>query len=257
MRKYFSYIYNYFKNYTFFALYIFSRPKLLVLVFKGVYIPQYVQYEWTNKFRINTFIDIGAHYGNISKVINYMSPKTIIYAFEPIKQKRDLIKSKIKSNNFIVETLALSDHTGSQNFYEYDYSASSSFLKPNPKIFNKHIHIAKSYAVKVTTLDQYFDKKKLKKPIFIKMDTEGTENLIIRGGQKLLAQASLIIIEASFIKYRKKQCLFDEIYSNLIKLGFAYKGSMPDSNYYPVFGPTRVENAIFIKKGEILNYSQK
>lgn len=237
-----------FKNYTFFALYIFSRPKLMLLVFKGVYLPQYIQYEWTSKFKVNTFIDVGANDGNISQVINYISPKTTIFAFEPIKSKKSLIESKIKSNNLIVETLALSDHTGSQNFYEYDFSAASSFLKPNPKFFNKHIHIAKSYPVNIITLDQYFNKKKLKKPIFIKMDTEGTENLIIRGGQKLLEQTSLIIIETSFIKHRKNQCLFDEIYSSLIKLGFTYKGSMPDSNYYPAFGSTRVENSIFIKK---------
>ena len=237
-----------FKNYIFFALYLLSRPKLLKLLFKGVYLPQYIQYGWISKLKINTFIDIGANDGNISQVINYIFPKTTIYAFEAIKQKKSLIKSKIKSKNLIVEALALSNHTGSQIFYEYDFSAASSFLKPNPKIFNKHIHIAKSYLVKTITLDQYFDKKKLKKPIFIKMDTEGTENLIIRGGQKILKQASLIIIETSFIKYRKNQCLFDEIYSNLIKLGFAYKGSMTDSNFYPIFGPSRVENAIFIKE---------
>lgn len=250
-----NYLYSYrgetIKNYIFFALYLFIRPKLLILVFKGVYLPQYIQYEWISRFRISTFIDIGANDGNISKAINYISPKTTIFAFEPIKQKKSIIESKIKSDNLTVETLALGDHTGIQEFYEYDFLPASSFLKPDPKIFGKKI--AKSYPVKITTLDQYFDKKKFKKPVFIKMDTEGTENLIIRGGQKLLRQASLIIIETSFIKHRKNQCLFDEIHSYLIKLGFTYKGSMPDSNYYPIFGPTRVENSIFIRKEEISN----
>ena len=235
-----------FRNYAFFALYLLSRPKLLLLLFKGIYLPQYIQYEWISRFRINTFIDIGANDGNISQVINYLFPKATIFAFEPIKQKKNLIESKIKSTNLIVETLALSDHTGSQIFYEYDFSPASSFLRPDPKVFKKKI--AKSYPVKIITLNQYFKKIQLKKPIFIKMDTEGTENLIIRGGQKLLKQASIIIVETSFTYYRKNQCLFDEIYSRLIKLGFTYKGNMPDSNYYPVFGPNRVENSIFIKK---------
>lgn len=254
MRKVIQYLHNYvnhlkgaFKNYTFFALYLISRPKILTLIFKGIYIPQYLQYEWISKHQIGTFIDIGANDGNISKVINYLFPKTKIYAFEPIKRKVGSIKSRIISDKLVVESLALGDHTGYDMFYEYDFSAASSFLKPIPKNFNKHIQIAKSYLVKVTTLDLYFNQIKLKKPIIVKMDTEGTENLIIKGGQELLRQASSIIIESSFAKYRKNQCLFDEIYGYLTKLGFEYKGSMPDSNFYPVFGPVRVENAIFIK----------
>lgn len=261
MKKALSYIYNFlkggFKNNASFALYIFSRPELLMLIFKGIYLPQYLQYEWTSKFQINTFIDIGAHDGSVSKVINYISPQTAIFAFEPIKQKKSLIKSQIKSSNLKAESLALSDHIGSQNFYEYNYPPASSFLKPDHKIFKKNIHITKSYPVKITTLDRYFDKKKLEKPIFVKMDTEGTENLIIRGGQKLLKQVSLIIIETGFVKSRKNQCLFEDVYKNLTKLGFTYKGKMLDSNFYPIFGPMAHENSIFIKKGELLNYLQK
>lgn len=253
--KFISKIYNYFrsvtKNYTFFILYLITRPKLLLPLLKGIYLPQYIQYEWMGKFQINTFIDVGAHDGNISRVINYMFPQSTIFAFEPLKQKRDLIKSKIGPGNLIVETLALSNHVGSKNFYEYDYPAASSFLKPNleRKDFTKKI--AKTYSVRITTLDKYFDKKKLKKPIFIKLDTQGTENLIIKGGQKVLRQVSLIIIEASFVKSYEDQCLFDEVYEALVKLGFVYKGGMLDSHFYPIFGPLIQENAIFIKKGEL------
>lgn len=253
MREKISSFYNFingpFKNYIFFTLYLFTRPKSLILVFKGIYLPQYFQYEWISKLQINTFIDIGAYDGTVSKVINYISPKTTIFAFEPIPKKKSLIESKINSDKLIVETMALGDHIGSQNFYEYNYQAASSFLKPAPKNRGTFATtIAKDYFVKVTTLDQYFEKKKLKKPIFIKMDTQGTEHLILKGGQKLLKQSSLIIIETSFAKIYQDQCLFDNIYCELIKMGFTYKGSMLDSNFYPFFGPDIGENSIFIKK---------
>lgn len=238
-------------NLAFFVLYLLSRPHLLILPLKGMYLPQYIQYEWIRKFQIGTFIDIGAHDGNISRVINYMFPKTVIFAFEPLKQKRALIKSKIRSGKLIVETLALSDRTGKKIFYEYDYRAASSFLKPNIKKESFTKKIAKSYPVRITTLDQYFAEKKLKKPIFIKMDTQGIENKIIKGGQKILKQVSLIIIEASFAKSYEDQCLFDEVYDKLVKLGFVYKGGMLDSHFYPIFGPLNQENAIFIKKEEM------
>ena len=258
MLEKFLYLYNVikrsFSNYIFFTFYILYRPNLLRLFFDGIYVPQYLQYEWMKKFQINTFIDIGANDGNVSKAINYISPKTIIYAFDPIRKKKDLILSKIKSSNLIVEDLALSDHIGSQDFYEYNHSPSSSFLKPNPKVFMKSIKIAKCYPVKITTLDRYFDKKRIKKPIFIKMDAEGVEDLIIRGGEKLLKKSSLVVIEIAFIESRKNQSTFDNIYGEMDKLGYIYKGSIFDSHFYPKFGPKIYENSLFIKKRELSNY---
>lgn len=252
--KFYNYLKSVIKNYTFFTLYLLSRPSLFIPLIRGVYLPQYIQYDWMRRFQINTFIDIGSHNGAISRVINYMFPQATIYAFEPLKQKRDLIKSKIKSNNFFIETLALSNHIGKQSFYEYDYLAASSFLKPNPKRKTFTKEIARSYIVKVTTLDKYFEKKEVRRPIFVKMDTQGTENLIIKGGQKVLKLASLIIIETSFIKTYRDQCLFDNIYNSLTKMGFTYKGGMLDSHFYPIFGPLVQENAVFIKKGDLSNY---
>lgn len=251
---YFDFIKKSFKNIIFFAFYILSRPNLLKLFFKGIYLPQYLQYEWMNKFQINTFIDIGANDGYVSKAINYISPKTTIYAFEPIRKKKDLIISKIKSHKLIVEDLALSDHSGVQDFYEYNHSPSSSFLKPNSNVFTKSINIAKSYPVKITTLDKYFNGKKIKKPIFIKMDVEGVEDLVIKGGGKLLDKTSLVVIEVAFIESRKNQPSFDNIYSQMNKLGFMYKGSTSDSHFYPIFGPKIYENSLFIKRGELSNY---
>lgn len=244
-------------NYIFFGLFLLSKPSLLIPLLKGVYLPQYVQFTWLRKFKINTFIDIGANNGDVSKVIHHLFPKTIIYAFEPLKHKKNLIKSKIKSKKIFIATLAISDHTGKQIFHEYDYLPASSFLKPNPerKTFTKNV--SKSYPVYTTTLDKYFFKKILKKPIAIKMDTQGTEELIIKGGKKILKQVSLIVVEASFIQTYKNQCLFDKIYKDLTMLGFVYKGGMLDSHFYPMFGPMVQENAVFVRKGHFSNYLLK
>lgn len=246
-----------YKNSIFFAFYVLSRPHLLIVALKGIYLPQYVQFEWFKKFKIGTFIDMGANEGNVSNVINYISPSTKIFAFEPLKEKDKRIRNKVKSKNLTVEPLALSDHNGTQTFHEYDFHAASSFIKPDPARFSKYMQVAKSYPVKMTTLDQYFKNKELKKPIFVKMDVEGTENFIIKGGQKTLKQVSFIVIETSFIQVRKTQCQFEEIYNQLTKIGFVYKGSMFDSFFYPLFGGMPCENSIFIRKGELLNYLDK
>lgn len=236
------------KNYFFFAIYILLRPSLLKLIFKGIYLPVYLQYEWLKKYHIGTFVDVGALDGHVSKSINHIFPKTKIFVFEPILEKYNLIKSKIKSSNIIVENIALSDRQGESNFHEYDYTGASSLLYPEPKnkeIFGKHI--LKSYPVKLLTLDKYFKNKKLKKPIVLKMDTQGTENLIIKGGGKFLKDVSLIIVETSFVNFYQNQCSFEDIYLSLEKLGFVYKGKILDSDFYPFFGLAVQENSVFIR----------
>lgn len=233
-----------------FGLYTLTRTGKIPLVWQGIYLPQYFQYEWMSKLDIGTFIDIGAHDGTVSTVINFISPKTDIYAFEPIPTKKSLIESKVKSDNLIVETAALSNYEGSQEFFEYGFQTASSLLKPemqNKKMWSVKTTIVKKYDVSVTTLDTYFKNRKLKTPIFIKMDTQGTEDLIIKGGRKLLKKASAVIIETSFIKFYKNQCLFGDVYTEMTQLGFAYKGNLKESNFYPSFKPLVAENSLFVK----------
>ncbi|MCR4264515.1 MAG: FkbM family methyltransferase [Candidatus Roizmanbacteria bacterium] len=134
--------------------------------------------------------------------------------------------------------------------FEYGFQTASSLLNPesrNKGIWSVKTTIAKKYTVNVTTLDTYFKNIKLKEPIFIKMDTQGTEDLIIKGGQKLLKKASVLIIETSFVKFYKNQYLFDDVYKEITKLGFSYKGNLLESNFYPYFKPPMGENSLFIK----------
>jgi FkbM family methyltransferase len=240
---------NRFKNIAFFCLYIISRPKLLLLIFKKIYLPVYVQYEWLKKFNIGTIVDIGANQGTVTYALAALCPDADIYAFEPIKYVCDMMKQKVKSlHNVTVINKALGNRNGKILFYVNKHSPSSSMLPLSP-LDKKIIPVyTKKTTVQAITLDTYFKNKIVKQPIFIKIDVQGAENIVFEGGKDFLNKTSVIHVETGFETVYKNQCLFGDIYRMLIRSGFVYHGSITDSNFYPVFSISYFENSFFIKK---------
>ena len=239
------------KNYLFFLFYVLLNPWLIRLLLKKIYLPAYPQYAWLKKYNINTVIDIGAYHGDVSKVMSHLFPNAAIYAFEPNPgQYQKMKRSCYKLNNFIPINIALSNKGGRKtNFYVNAYAPASSLLPPSAtyKKIDKRVTKLTKISIMTTALDIYFNDKKLKKNIFIKMDTQGTEKLVLQGGRKILEQASIVHIETSFKKLYKNQCLFNDIYEILTGFGYRYKGSMTESHFYPDYQLSDQENSIFIK----------
>ena len=120
---------NKIKIYAFFILYLLSRPHLLLLIIKKIYLPVYIQYEWIRNYNIKTFIDVGANQGKVSRVIQYFFPSATIYAFEPMRKEFENLKKIFISPQIIINNLALSNSVGKTEFYINNHAPSSSILK--------------------------------------------------------------------------------------------------------------------------------
>lgn len=240
------------KNYIFFAIYCFLNPRLFKLVFHRVYIPVYVQYEWLKDYNIKTIIDVGACYGRDSRVLNYLFPKAMIYAFEPIKENCQLIKANFFPKNLVLENIALSNKPGKAAFYKNYYLPGSSLLPLEQKFKKKYKFLSKTerIEVKTTTLDNYFKNREIKEDVFLKIDVQGAENLVLKGGKNFLKRVSIIHIEVLFDRLYKGQGFFEEIYNYLTKLGFRYLGEIPGSEFYPSFELRDGVNSIFINSNK-------
>jgi hypothetical protein len=55
---------------------------------------------------------------------------------------------------------------------------------------------------------------------FIKLDTQGSELDIMKGGQKTLDNAKYILIETSVVEYNENAPLKEEIFNYLSSIGF-------------------------------------
>lgn len=239
---------NKIKNYLFFVLYILVNPRLLKIFLRRIYIPVYIQYEWLNKYDIGTVVDVGTYHGDILQSLHYLFPEADLHAFEPVKENCRLIKSKIHSKKLLINKVALSNKVGKSNFFKNEYLPASSILPFNSNYSIKYNFMDKVTLeeVNTTTLDVYFKNKKIKNNIFLKVDTQGAEGLVLKGGKNFLEKVAIIHVETSFDELYLNQDKFDEIYSYLFGLEFKYFGDVKDSDFYPFFSPEHRVNSIFV-----------
>ena len=83
--------------------------------------------------------------------------------------------------------------------------------------------------------------------ILIKIDVQGSEDKVIRGGQKTLRRAKAVIVETSFTELYDGQPLFHDIYEGLRSLGFSYSGSWAPDLKNPLDGSHLQQDSIFVR----------
>lgn len=235
------------KNNIFFVIYILFNPGLLKLIFRGIYIPVYIQYEWMKGLKIGTVIDVGAYRGKVSLVLSFLFPEAQIFAFEPSGEIQEL--SKKDKKNIKIENLAVGEKNRTSFLYETVFGPASSLLRLSLRYkesLKNHLKVSKRTKVKVTTLDEYFKGKKLKKPIFLKIDTQGMEGLVLKGSQSLLKDVAIIHLESPIKELYKGQAYFDELYEYLTKRNFKFIGDIPDSQFFPRFYLPDVINCVYV-----------
>jgi FkbM family methyltransferase len=138
------------------------------------------------------FYDIGANYGFYTLLSQEFITNGEIHVFEPNPNIFQLLKENSRLDifkNTFLNKLALSDKNGESEFYNLDikgHSGASSLIK--------YDHFKKYEIIKVKTmkLDDYISN--YKPPNLIKIDTEGSENLILKGGLNLIKKFRPIII---------------------------------------------------------------
>jgi FkbM family methyltransferase len=179
--------------------------------------------HWFLDLNISTVLDIGANIGQSTKTISELLPNANIYAFEPIPECFRKLNDKF-SNDSKVKTINLA--LGEIDFGVNLSSASSSFLsmKDLHKDAFPRTKEDKTIKVKVDRLDNVAAGLLLQTPIIAKIDVQGFEDRVIKGGKDTLSRCSLLIVETSFSELYEHQALFDDIYNSLQLLGFKYVG---------------------------------
>ncbi len=177
--------------------------------------------------KIRTVIDLGAHTGEYSEFLSSFFRAEATYAFEPLPECVAAIEAKShKITNLKIFNCALSDQAGRMTFYRNSYGPSSSLLRV-AEIHKREFPETRQetpLTVNVSRLDDLLDPSTLKKDVLIKMDVQGAEDKVIRGGRKLFALARCVLVEMSFVAMYEGQPLFEEIHSLLSEKGLRFHG---------------------------------
>jgi FkbM family methyltransferase len=184
-----------------------------------------------NNLRVATVIDVGANVGQWLKAVNPSSIDGSVWCFEPLEVPfKELEKCAKSYPNVKVFKLAFSDFAGSANmFVASNGGASSSISAPTEHLkLHSAIEFSKSETVKVSTIDEFFSKHELSLPVYLKIDTQGHEWNVIKGGIKTLKSVAVVELESSMTAQYQGEKAHHDLMNEIINLGFVYyTGSNP------------------------------
>ena len=168
-------------------------------------------------------VDVGASGGLDFRWINFTSSIRAIL-FEPDPRVYDVLKSSGRDNLIILNS-ALSDSVNEIDFHLCKKQQVSSVYLPNFDFLNKFIdpgrfEVLKSIRLKTDTLDNQLRKNGIQEVDFIKLDTQGSELSILKGGADSLKKASGLEVEVEFAELYENQPLFNEVDSFVRKMDF-------------------------------------
>jgi FkbM family methyltransferase len=202
-------------------------------------------------YGINTVIDIGANIGQFSKSLRMNGYKKKIVSFEPLSSAHNkLLKNSKNDHNWkVAPRMAIGSEDSQIKMYIAGNSQSSSALE----MLNSHIDAATnskyigSEMADIKMLDsvchEFINQEDR---IFLKIDTQGFEDRVLAGGQKLMKQVFGIQIEMSLVLLYKDQILYEEMTSKMKDLGFELWFITPEFSD-PVSGRLLQVDATFVR----------
>jgi FkbM family methyltransferase len=141
---------------------------------------------------IRCIYDIGANKGDWTREakVHFPDANFILIEGNPI-HKRDLEKT---GYTYFIQ--ALSDGKGTREFYSIGKTGDSFY-----KELTAHYTNIKPLEIDVESLDNLCDAKKLQSPDFIKIDVQGAELDVLKGGHLVCQSAIFVYMECPIIKY--------------------------------------------------------
>jgi FkbM family methyltransferase len=175
--------------------------------------PRCEKYYWTGMFELDvqqaiqrvlrpgdSFWDIGAHIGLMTAIAaKCVGPEGRVRAFEPMPSNRARLLRTLELNGLgqvAVSPAAVADRSGVATLHQHAETSMWSLARGTAE---------GGITVDCVTLDELFLELRAEIPVLVKIDAEGAELEILRGGQKLITQT-----DAAFIVELHTPDLFDQ-----------------------------------------------
>ncbi len=166
----------------------------------------------------DVFYDIGASYGFYTYLALEFISEGEIHAFEPLPEAFFFLRQNVRNSpRRFLNNCVLSDREGSVSFYQgYPSTVSSTMVQEVSRMnrWNRY----KKMSVPSMTLDSYMQDHT--PPTIMKIDAEGAETLIIKGGRKFFSQNNPTIIMEIWDGEKGKQFSLPAA-QELFSLGYA------------------------------------
>ncbi|MFC4738429.1 FkbM family methyltransferase [Flavobacterium ponti] len=175
-------------------------------------------------YNIDVVIDVGANIGQYGSELRNIGYIGQIISFEPTSEAfSKLKKASLKDNLWEVHNLSLGERDGLSTINISKNSVSSSILKDLPQLTNSapEATFVTTETITINKLDTLFSKLNLKdKNIYLKIDTQGYEKMVLDGAKDSLNKIAGIQLEMALIPSYEGTLTFEEMSDFLKSLGF-------------------------------------
>ena len=167
-------------------------------------------------FNPKVIYDIGAHKGTWTAEVKPIFPDSIYFQFEADLDKK----------SFLTESPSFFEVFGNEDGKEVEYYKTKFQYTTGNSIFienSKHYDVNSTCFVEKRTmkrLDTVVKENSLQLPDFIKIDTQGSELLILEGAPVSMANAEIVLLEVSLHQYNKGSPLLAEVVVFMSERGF-------------------------------------
>ena len=182
---------------------------------------------------IRTVIDIGAYDGDTAKFFRQQFPEATIHCFEPQPKQFQTLQqwAETQGGRVTCHPQALGETTGSAILQSYPqmprYASIRSATEAWIAEYSRTRPLqAVPVEIQIRRLDDMARELALVDDILVKVDTEGFELEVLRGGLRVMARASACIVEVSLEQRFLHQTHFRDLLDILGIAGMHYVGNV-------------------------------
>jgi FkbM family methyltransferase len=182
---------------------------------------------WLLNLGLRTVLDIGANAGAFARTALALFTQARVHAFEPLLSMHVALDAIGAAHpRFSVHKVGLGESDGELTFYQTPQDVSSSFLEPTA-VYDQLTGTKTTTTalnVPVRRLDDIAQTANFETPMLIKLDVQGFEDRVIRGGARTFQRAHAVLMETSAIPQYADALSFRQMIDVMDDLGFDYAG---------------------------------
>lgn len=156
--------------------------------------------QWLKGKNNPVIFDVGANVGGYSRDIVAINPSATVFAFEPHPLTFErLVSNREAHRNIHPFNYAVGDRSGRQILYDRRSECGTAHASILREVIEE-IHKVQSseHEVTVITLDEFIEEKGLTRVDLLKIDTEGYELNVLKGGGKAIRSGIFRAIQFEF-----------------------------------------------------------
>lgn len=187
--------------------------------------------------QIDCVLDVGANHGQYGAMLRAFGYRGRIISFEPVIDSfKKLLSTSEKDRNWDAYPFALGAKEEELEINVTTSSDFASFLPPSNfsrQTFGEVVGVAKKELVRVKRLDNVFAmimKETPVKAIHLKMDTQGYDLEVFKGGESVLNRISALQSELSLLPVYEGMPDYLEVLARYRQAGFEVTGLFPVSH---------------------------